>query len=85
MNSLGDFLDRFKSLLLAPGAVKKPIIQTINKFAQVELTEKEVDIREGIIYIKTHPLVKNEIFMRKASILKELEAFLGAKSPKDIR
>ena len=85
MNSLGDFLGRFKSILLAPGALKKPVIESISRIAGIDLESKDIELKDGIIYLKTHSLIKNEIYMRKASILKELEAFLGKKAPKDIR
>ncbi len=85
MNSLSHFLDRFKAILLAPGALKKPIIEVISRCARIDLKETDIEVKEGIIYIKAHPLIKNEIFMRKGRILHEVEVLLGKKSLHDIR
>ncbi len=85
MNNLSHYLEKFKLILSAPGALKKPVINAILLITTITLTEKEVEVKDSIIYLKTHPLVKNEIYMKKSLILKELQALLGAKAPTDIR
>ncbi|MDQ3076607.1 MAG: hypothetical protein M3Q63_00920 [bacterium] len=86
MNPLQNFLDRFQKLLTYPGQVKKPILECLEKISKIKLTEKDIDVKEGIIYLRLqHPAIKNEIFMRKNLILAELRDCVGAKAPYDIR
>jgi hypothetical protein len=85
MINLSAYLEKFKLILTAPGAVKKPVISSILTHTGIELTEKELEIKESVIYLKTHPAVKGEVYMKKSLILKELQTLLGAKAPKDIR
>jgi hypothetical protein len=85
MNNLSHYLEKFKLILLSPGAIKKPILSSILNTTSIELTEKDIEIKDSVIYLKTHPLIKNEIYMRKSLILKELSSLLGVKAPKDIR
>jgi hypothetical protein len=86
MNPLQNFLERFQKILSFPGQVKKPILETVLKVAKIQLTEKDIDVKERIVYIRMkHPAIKNEIFMRKNLILTELKALVGDKAPYDIR
>ncbi len=85
MNNLGSYLEKFKLILATPGALKKPVLNAILKITSIELSEKDIDVKEGSIYLKTHPLIKNEIFMKKDLILKELQDLLGKKAPHAIR
>ncbi len=86
MNPLQNFLERFQKLLTYPGQVKKPVLECLEKISKIKLTEKDIDVKEGIIYLRLqHPAIKNEIFMRKNLILQELKACVGAKAPYDIR
>ena len=86
MNPLQSFLERFQKILTYPGQVKKPILECLEKITRIKLTEKDIDVKEGIVYIKLqHPAIKNEIFMRKNLILAELRNCVGDKAPRDIR
>ncbi len=86
MNPLASFLERFQKLLTFPGQVKKPVLECMEKISKIKLTEKDIDVKEGIIYLRLqHPAIKNEIFMRKNLILAELRSCVGAKAPYDIR
>ncbi len=85
MNQFDSLLDKFRKLLTSSESVKKDVIASINAKTRLELVDKDVDIRDGIAYLKSHPLTKNEVFMRKNLILQELKTKLGDKAPRDIR
>lgn len=86
MNPLQSFLERFQRVFTYPEQIKKPILECIEKITKIKLTEKDIEIKEGIMYLKSqHPAIKNEIFMRKNLILSELKILLTSKAPYDIR
>lgn len=77
MNPLEQFLEKFKSFLTARGASKKTVIGAIKNITGIELSENEIEIKNGAVALYVRPLIKNEIFMRKSAILKELEQVGG--------
>ncbi len=85
MNPLQNFLARFTKLLQTPGELKKPVLFSIKNITNITLLEKDIEIKEGMVHLKTHPAIKNAIFMRKKVILEDLKNLLGNKSPYDIR
>jgi hypothetical protein len=85
MNNLQHLLEKFKHLLKNSADTRQTVIAIINAKTNLSLTEKDIDVRDSIIYVKSHPLTKNEIFMRKNLILQELKSVLGTNAPRDIR
>jgi len=68
--------------------IKKTCIKVINKTLDVSLGLKDVSYTNGVLYIKTHGALKNEIFLQKNEILKGVKEILGSDdkvSIKDIR
>jgi hypothetical protein len=83
MNPLESFLQKFKNILsLQPQ--KKPVIVCLQTFG-INLEENELELRNGIVFIKAHPLVRNEIFMRKSLILKTFQDSIALKALRDIK
>jgi hypothetical protein len=85
MNNLGDFLDKFKKAFLSSTAQKTAIIAGIKKSAGIQLDPGELEVKDQIVILKTSPVIRNEIFMRKKIIMRELENTLGKHAPGDIR
>jgi hypothetical protein len=84
MNPLEQFLSKIQTFLQASTGAKKPLLSAIKNAVSIDLTEKDVEIKGGIAHVFSSPLVKNEIFMRKSAILKELQA-QNITSIRDIR
>jgi hypothetical protein len=72
VNPFQQFLDKFSKFLESAKASKKPLIEVIFAVTNVQLKEEELTIKDDIVYLQTHPLVKNEIFMNKKKILAAL-------------
>ena len=85
MRSIDSFLNRLKRLLKYDQEIKQVIIRIIKNVVRVEIDESDIKIQNKILYIKTTPYIKNEIFIKKDLILEELNKLLKNKIIKDIR
>jgi hypothetical protein len=85
MNNLQNFLHKFLDKVKSPAVFKKQIIEIIKTTTSIQLDEKELSFKDHLMIVTSSPSIRNELFMRKRAILKELEAALGDKAPKDIR
>jgi hypothetical protein len=74
MNGLDGFLQRFKKLLDSSAGQKKVILDALLKYTNHTFSSPDITIKEGILYVKATPLLRNEMYMKKALILKELNA-----------
>jgi hypothetical protein len=74
MFNISKYLEKFKIVGHSETVVKESLIEAIFKESQVVLTKKDVDIRSGVAYIKTHSLMKNQIQIKKAKILETVNA-----------
>ncbi len=85
MNSLNGFLLKFNTLLKTSRDSKKVALEVIQKVAGIELEDREIEIKRDVLCLYTNPVIKNEIYMRKALILSELTKTLGNRAPREIR
>ena len=77
-----NFLERFSKFAKAEDIEKKTISVIKRKFPKPDLGIK---VKNGIIYVSNlNQAFKNEIFLRKEEILKELKDDLGRKAPREI-
>lgn len=84
MRSIDSFLDKFKRLLKYTKEEKRVIIRVIREAVGVEIDEPDIKIRNKVIYIKTTPQAKSEIFIRKQKLLEQINIILN-KNLKDVR
>ncbi|MCR4330518.1 MAG: hypothetical protein NUV49_01395 [Patescibacteria group bacterium] len=85
MFNIENFLKRFTLLTPPDDAIRRGVQEVLEKEIGVFVEKKNISIHNNIIYIKTKPLFKNEIFIKKQSILKELEKKFHQKTPRDIK
>jgi hypothetical protein len=80
MQSIGSFFDKFKNVVEKEitlrqsviDAVKKNIANDDNSSILDGLNQKDIDIRNKIVRIHANPALKNQIFIKKESILKSI-------------
>ena len=84
MKTITSFLKRFSNIKLT-SRVMKGVVLSILKDKNIPITEDEIIYNNGIVYIKSNQIVKNEVFISKESILKEIESQLNKKTVVDIR
>lgn len=85
MNNLGDYLKKFEVFLEGPKAEKEAILKAIKSASGLDVTDSEIEVKDGTVYINASPAVKNELFMYRKKIIEKLEESLKKKSPKNIR
>ena len=84
MKTITSFLKKFSNIKLTSRVIKK-VVLSILKDKNIPITEDEIIYSNGIVYIKSNQIVKNEVFISKESILKEIESQLNKKTVVDIR
>lgn len=73
MIPITDLLLRFKNLSNTEKVKKILIGEIILGVASVPINDKEISFIKKTIFLKTHPLKKTEILLKKTEILEELK------------
>ncbi len=68
MQNLSDLLARFKAIE-NPVEIKRKVKDSVERVLMFKMREDSIKIQEGKVYIKTNPVQKNLIFMRKDEVL----------------
>lgn len=78
-----DLLSKFSKIISDSDSKKEIIISVLLKYIKKTISKENFKIDKNILVINMSPLVKNEIFMHKINILKDLESV--GMNIKDIR
>jgi len=84
MRNITNFLKRFSNIKLTSRVIRKVVLDIL-KDKKIPITEDEVIYSNGVVYIKSNQIVKNEVFFSKEDILKKIEDQLNKKIVVDIR
>lgn len=85
MFNIDDFLNKFKNLTPPDNEVREKVIEIIKNEINITIDKKNISIRNNSIFIKTKPIIKNELFINKEKLLHELKKSFGSKTPNDIK
>jgi hypothetical protein len=85
MIEIKDLLLNFRNILLTEDFKKDLIIRIIFSIVGIQLKRADIKIQNGVLYLSTKPIYKNEIFIKQKEILSNLKQELGRKSPMEIR
>lgn len=87
MFNIGNFLEKFKNITPPDKYVKEVFITVVKSVVGIEIEKEDLDVRNGVIFISADPIVKNEIFLKKSEIMKNLikELKQYKKTIRDIR
>jgi len=72
---------------LKPGkkVIKEDVVKIISNIIGLDIKEYNIDIKNNTAYIKTEPIIKNQIFLKKQQILKQFLKEISTKNLRDIR
>ena len=87
-NNIAKYLEKFFTITPPGKFYQKEIIKALNEIFNINLSEDNIDFRFGIIYIKNHTIsgaLKNEIFLNKEKILRQINQKLKNHKIKDLR
>lgn len=83
-SDISPFLNKFKHIKPPDDAVKDVCIKTIKEILDISLQKSEIKIQHNKITLFTNPTVKNEIFLHRMRVLKEINNTLAGKNIQDI-
>lgn len=84
MRSIQDLLERFKGILDTESSRKENIIEIIKDSTGIILTSQEVDVKAGKLFLKTKPIFRSEILLKKEKVMKAFIEAFGERYIRDI-
>ena len=76
MNSVSKLLEKFQNILRASTGTRSVVISIVKTILNYEVPEKNILIKNGVVYIKSNPSFRNELFLNKEIILSEINKLL---------
>lgn len=84
-NHIKNYLEKFKEILFSKEEIYQIVSKTIENNIQFKIEIKNIQIKPPTIYIKSSPLVRNEIMIKKDKILKEIALISPQSNLKEIK
>ena len=72
MFNISQFLDKFSKLRSNAVVVRTTVIETLKENLNLTVSEKDIQVKEGIVYIQANPLIKNMLNTKKPALLEAL-------------
>jgi hypothetical protein len=72
MKGISDYFKKFTFILSKDQAVKNIVSETIRGMFLIDLEKKDFYISNGVLIIKTHPVIRQKILSRKKAVLDAL-------------
>ena len=85
MKNIGGFFEKFNSKITKEIQNLDFILKTIQKHTGISIPIENIKISNGVIQVKGSGVEKNEIFIKKTRILKDLKEGLRGLTISDIR
>jgi len=84
--NISGYLEKFFTITPPGKFYQKEVVKALNEVLKIELLENDVEYRFGIVYIRSSvQILKNEIFLNKEKIIKQLNQKIKRDIIKDIR
>lgn len=77
MQKLDGFFDKFNNKIAREVNNLLLVVESIKRHTGITIEIKNISLSNGILKIKTSQIQKNEIFIKKTKILKDLEKLNG--------
>lgn len=74
---ISDLLKKFKNITAPDIIIRNYIVDIVKEIINIKLDKKNIFVKNGIVYIKTKPIYKNEIFINKKKIINLLKEKVG--------
>ncbi|MDB5259675.1 MAG: hypothetical protein JWO73_883 [Candidatus Taylorbacteria bacterium] len=84
MFNIGGFFQKFKSLELEDFRKRSIVIDAIKKRTNIDLRPQDIKFEQGRVRLSISSLEKNEIFMKKAALVADIQALLDKPKISDI-
>lgn len=77
MEQISFFLEKFKTLGLENVAIKQAFIEQIKSVFHTTLASNDVTVKDGTVYVRAHPTLKSELYIKRELLLTKLSSILG--------
>ena len=82
---VNQFLNKFNNLKPPREFLQSSIAEIISQKTGVDLKAGNLDIKNGVIYIRVNnPMIKSQIMVCKECVLEEIQKRVGRRAPTDI-
>ncbi len=71
-SSLSNYLNKFKNLSSNEYILKGDLVDILKKELNIKIDKENIKIKKGCAYIKAHPAIRNEIFLKKEELLEKI-------------
>ncbi|MCR4311178.1 MAG: hypothetical protein NUV54_01235 [Candidatus Taylorbacteria bacterium] len=85
MEQISFFLERFKTLGLDREFSVQAFVSAALKIAKVSVPPDMVTFKDGTFFVRVHPAIKSELYIKRPALLAELSETLGSREHRDIR
>lgn len=85
MIEIKDLLGRFSKILLSEEGKKEFIRSAISEAIKLEISSKDIKIKNNIIYLNIKPIYKSEVFLKQDQIFLRLKEIFNKKTSPEIR
>ena len=86
MQTVGNFLDRFKNLKAPERSVRSAVIVAVKELVCVEINDGDIKISsENTLYLSPNSAIKAVIFENKREIIPRINNILGKEQIKEIK
>ena len=73
MNNIHSFFGKLFKKIVDEEQNNTQLLLILKEVTKLNITKDDIQVRDTVVTIKAHPLVKQEIVLRKKEILKEIE------------
>jgi len=85
MKNISDFLGKFQIIISSDDDLKESIILAIKNTIGIVLNKKDLKVLGDTVFIKTSPVIKNEIFLKKEKIIKKINEIPRKRKIRDLK
>ncbi len=69
MFNIGEYLNKFKKISENRDFLRKAVSEAVKNICGIDIDPEDIDVRDGIARIRSKPIIKNEIFLKKNKIM----------------
>jgi hypothetical protein len=72
MFDIAKYLEKFKILSFSRDFLRNSVVEAVEEICKIKIDPKNVVVKDRVARINERPIVKSEIFLKKAKILEVL-------------
>ena len=78
-------LEKYKKITPPDEFVRTSVAEVIHRLVGVDIPIKDISMRRAVVYIRTKPIFKNEIYIKKRDILNAINVQCPQTKIEDVR